>query len=464
MKLIRPVFLTFFAFVCFVLLPHAAEASLQREGIVAVVNDSVISHTDMRNRIRLNMTGFQGQMTPEIQQKIEQQSLDALINEALQMQEAARLDISVSQQQVNEAVDQVAKNNKIDPQEFRARLKAAGVHLSTLEDQVRAEVAWSYVVQRKLRPQVNISETEIDATFQRIEHQRTRHQYRIAEIVLKGADDEALNSGIQEVVDHLQKGAPFPAVAQHYSKSATSSRGGDLGWMDEQQLPAEYRDAVLNLEKGQLAPPLQVDGGVAIVLLIDKYDAEKDGAIVAEPMAEVTGADTDAAAGEMRVTLKQIVIPVAEDEPEAVIVAKTARAGQLAQEINGCAEMAEKSKHFLAAATGDIGTVSLSALPPQIAAMVADLPIGKVSAPIRHRDGVGVLMVCAREGEAKTAAIAKPTASTQKTATAVSALSEQDEAKRDEVANRLGMERLSRLQEHYLRDLRAAAYIELRTQ
>lgn len=461
MKLIRPAFLAFFAFICFSVLPHAAKASLQREGIVAIVNDSVVSYSDMRNRIRLNMTGFRGELTPELQQQIERQSLDALINESLQMQEAARLDISITPQQVNEGIDQVAKNNGFDPQEFRARLKASGVPLSTLEDQVRAEIAWSYVVQRKLRPQINISETEIDATFQRIEHQKTRHQYRIAEIVLKG-DDDALNGTIQEVVGHLQEGAPFPAVAQRYSRSATSSRGGDLGWMDEQQLPAEYRDAVLHLEKGQLAPPLQVDGGVAIVLLIDKYDADKDGSVSTVAPGATATENAAAAESEMRVTLKQIVIPVAEDEPEAVIVAKTARAGQLKQEISGCADMAEKSKHFLAPATGDIGTIPLSALPPQIAAMVADLPIGKVSDPIRHRDGIGVLMVCAREGNAKTAdaATAAPTPAMQ----AATALSEKDEAMRDEVANRLGMERLGRLQEHYLRDLRASAYIELRAE
>lgn len=460
MKLIRPVssavLAVFFAFVCFVLPPAAAKASLQREGIVAVVNDSVVSYSDMRNRIRLNMTGFRGQMTPEIRQQLEKQSLESLINETLQMQEAARLDISITQQQVNEGIDQVAKNNGFDPQEFRTRLKESGVPLSTLEDQVRAEIAWSYVVQRKLRPQINISETEIDATFQRIEHQKSRHQYRIAEIVLKGADDDALSSSIKEVVGHLQDGAPFPAVAQRYSKSATSSRGGDLGWMDAQQLPAEYRDAVLQLQKGQLAPPLPMDGGAAIVLLIDKYDAEKD-----VPPATAAATDTaETPETEMRVTLKQIVIPVAEDEPEAVIVAKTARARQLSQEISGCADMAEKSKHFLAPATGDIGTMALSALPPQIAAMVAGLPIGKLSEPIRHRDGIGVLMVCAREGEAKAAATVPEVQETG----AAPARSTQEEAARDEVANRLGMERLSRLQEHYLRDLRAAAYIELRAQ
>src|SRR5690606_38701017 len=113
--------------------------------------------------------------------------------------------------------------------------------------------------------------------------------------------------------------------------------------------------------------------------------------------------------------------------------------------------------------TGDIGTMALSALPPQIAAMVADLPIGKLSEPIRHRDGIGVLMVCAREGEAKAAATAPPAPAGQIT-DAASARSTQEEAARDEVANQLGMERLSRLQEHYLRDLRAAAYIELRAQ
>lgn len=456
MKSMRPVLLAFFAFICFAVLPQTVQASLQREGIVAIVNDSVVSHSDMRNRIRLNMTGFRGQMTPEIRQQLEKQSLEALINESLQMQEAARLDISITPQQVNEGIDQVAKNNGFDPQEFRTRLREAGVPLSTLEDQVRAEIAWSYVVQRKLRPQINISETEIDATFQRIEHQKTRHQYRVAEIVLKGEDDEALNRSIKEVVGHLQDGAPFPAVAQRYSQSATSGRGGDLGWMDAQQLPAEYRDAVLQLQKGQLAPPLPVEGGVAIVLLIDRYDADKD---AAAPSAAAV-AEPEAGQEEMRVTLKQIVIPVAEDEPEAVIVAKTARARQLAQEISGCEAMAEKSRHFLAPATGDIGTMPLSALPPQIAAMVAELPIGTVSDPIRHKDGIGVLMVCAREGGAKTAAAPVPAQDTA----AVSSRSAEEEAMRDEVANRIGMERLSRLQEHYLRDLRAAAYIELRTQ
>ncbi len=458
-----------FSAVLAVLFLHAAvftapaSAMIQREGIAAVVNEKIVSYTDLRNRIMLNLIGFQGQITPDVQQQAEQHSLDELVNEVLQMQEAERLGIEVTTQQIREGITHIAQQNGMDPDEFRYGLRSAGVPISTLEDKVRAEIAWSYVVQRQLRPQINVSESEIDAAFERLERRRETRQFRLAEIVLKddGRGDEAMYNRVIEILQHLQSGAPFRAVAAEFSESATAARGGDLGWMEPADLPRQYREAVTELQPGQVAPPVEVEGGVAILLVVDRHDGRTDAPRSAYEMPPPEAAETvTAESADMRVMLKQIVIPVTEDEPEAVVTAKTARAATLAREINSCEEMEERMAHFLSADTGSVGPVDVAQLPPPMAKLVSELPIGKLSPPVPHRNGIAVIMVCERTGSAPVFAEHAERAATP----AAPPASTGDDMLRDEIANEIGGERLMRLQEHYLRDLRAAAYIEWRLQ
>lgn len=494
-------------------------AAKNKMGIAAIVNDEAVTFSDIRNRMNLYLFGSRGTPPDDVRRQMEQQVLQKLIDERLQMQEARSLGIKVEDAQVDEALAQVSAQNKMSPQEFTGRLAQSGVKVSSLRDKLRAEIAWGQVVRRKLRPQVNISESDIDTEIDRAARDAGKTQYHVAEILLTipSADTESIvRQDADKIVAEIRKGAPFSQVARQYSQSPGASQGGDLGWLQAEQMDPALASALAKMEPGQITPPVKTDKGYHILFLRDRRVAGAAAPAAATPASAPTQAATKPATkpaarpvatpkpqaaanapaeAEDVIHLMRLVIPIAENELKVVEHAKMERAASLKGEISSCADMSAKAKDYLNPGTGDMGIGPVSKLPEPIRQAVESLPDNELSAPVRLKDGVAVLMVCERR---RMVVRAKP-AATEEEATAQSVSADeapaQEEAQeaaappepepqqqaeaapgpsagssvgapgdqsREAVANQLGMKRLEQLAERYLKDLRATAYIEKR--
>lgn len=419
-----------------------------REGIAVVVNDSVISVSDVVNRERLYLSAEKAPLSEGQRQLVTQQVIARLVDEALQMQEARTLGIAVPEEDVNAAFASIAKNNGAPSADaFRKKITGNGISVETLYDQIRAELAWAQVVRRKIRPQVNISDSEIDTMMTQITKGQGKNQYRVAEIFVRVATakkEKEILGELEKILTRLKKGEPFPMLARQYSQAPGAASGGDLGWVQEGQVAPEINAELEKMTPGQISPPVRTEAGYHILFLRDLRQS-------ATPSA---GIDPASLQPRTLVHLKQILIPTATNDPDPVISAKFTRALRLKDEIADCTAMDAALKDFPSPATGDIGKVSLEDLPPPVKTAIKDLPEGTLSAPIRNAHGVAVVMVCGRaEAAPETAGAPLPK---------FSAPLPENAADRTEVANTIGRQRMERMAERYLRDLRAAAFIEKR--
>src|SRR5262249_16333615 len=140
------------------------------------------------------------------------QVLDKLIDEKLQLQEAKSLGITVGDDQMTDAFAQIAKQNNFSPEDFRKRLVTEGVKIDTLKDQLKSEIAWSQVVRRKLRPQINVSESDIDNKMDELSRAKGKPQFHVAEIFLsvpRAAQEQDVRADAQKLVEQITKGAHF---------------------------------------------------------------------------------------------------------------------------------------------------------------------------------------------------------------------------------------------------------------
>ncbi len=453
----------------------AADAATQgkapirsRVGIAAVVNDEVITFSDITNRIMLYISGSPDKPPAEAMKKIEQQTLSRLIDEKLQVQEAKDLGITIGEDQVNEGFAEIARQNGMPADEFKKRLLGSGVKPETLLDQIRAEIAWSQVIRRKLRPQVNVSETEIDNELDSLARTSGKTEYRVAEIFLNVADpkDEArIREEATKMTAQITKGASFAQVAKQFSQSPGAATGGDIGWVQEGQLDAKLTTALSQMQPGQISPPIRTDKGYTILFLRDvRQNAVVGAQAAAQPAAPAPApAPVQTTGGDSILHLKQIVIPLGKVDPQPIINAKIVRAQSLKSEITSCEAMEQKAKDFIFDGTGDLGKVALSKMSEGMKAAVAGLPVGTLSDPVRNTDSIAVLMVCGREdiGGTPVAAAQAPSPAPAAPSPAP-ALSKDDEKSREKIAGKIGQQRLTQLQERYLRDLRATAFIDKR--
>lgn len=430
---------------------NAVETSGQAvEGIAIVVNDDVISRSDLEKRLRLALAATGLPDAPESYARLRPQIVQNLIDEKLQMQEAARNNIQVSDAEINEGFAQIAQQNGLSPEAFRDGLKSKNVDLHSLENQIRAQIAWSQVIRRKLRPQVSISEGDIDAELELIDSNAGKPEYLVAEIFLDVPSpdkDESTKALADQLIKQLVEGASFGDIAKQFSQSAGAATGGNLGWVREGQLQTELDQVLSHLEKGQISPAVRTVSGYHILFLRDKRVSAGLHAQGAAPSAA-------GLSGEATPQLKRLILPLEKDTNEVIVKAIEARAERLANTLSGCAAMDAEIEKSESPASGSVSDAA--SLPSDVQLALTGLASGQASKPVRVEDGVAIFMNCGGTTAEETPAADMSVASLPATPTAV------PEQLRDNIANRLGLERLDMLQRRYLNDLRATAYIDRR--
>ncbi len=400
--------------------PVAAQV-MQR--IVAVVNDEVISDYDLEQRLKLVLVSTRLPDNRETRRRLGPQILATLINERLQLQEAARLKITVSDADLDRAKRVLERRNQMREGALDKFLESNGIATDTLAQQIRAEIAWSRVVARRYRNAINVGDDEVDAALARIRATAGQTERLVAEIFLAVDTPNRENEvrrAAQRLVDQIRRGASFAALARQFSQGATAAAGGDVGWVQPGQLPAEVESALERLNPGEISAPIRSVGGFYIVLLRDRR--------------KIMGADPDA----VRVALKQIVLPLSASASAASVTKRMALAENLRQRIRSCDDVEPLAKELDSPMSGSLGTLRLADLPVDFRKVVADLPVGRAGPPVRTGVGLHVLVVCERiEPPAKL-----PT--------------------REDIRRAIGDRRFAMMARRYLRDLRRDALVEVR--
>ncbi|MBT3170383.1 MAG: peptidyl-prolyl cis-trans isomerase [Rhodospirillaceae bacterium] len=387
--------------------------------IAAVVNDDVISIYDLAARINIVVASSNLTDAPELRRQIAPQILRTLVDEYLQIQEASRLDIAVGEKELNFAISQIEKNRGIGKGEFNNYVNSLRLDRDAIIAQIKAEIAWSKVVTRRLNAAISVGEDEIDEALARLESSRGQPENRVAEIFLSIESPEQereIMKAADNLVAQLRQGAQFAGIARQFSQSATSAVGGDIGWVIAGQLPGVIDGVLPGLEKGEISDIIRTFDGVHIVKLLDRRTV-----LTADPM-------------NTRLKLAQLIIDDIAADPE-LMQEKLARAHG---ESKSCADMLRLSADFVSPQSGDLGELSLGDMPLDLRQAVHQLEAMALSAPLPFANGFRILMVCSRD-EAKV-----------------------DVPSRDAMRQIIGNRRLELQARRYLRDLRRSAFVELR--
>ena len=362
-------------------LVRPAEAQ-DSQRIAAVVNDEVISLHDLSSRIELliatsNMPGL-----PNEREQIAGHVLRLLIEEKLKLQEARRLNVSVTPEEMDAALEQVAGQLGVPAMQISDLLRSRGVSPQTLIEQIQAELSWIKAVQQRAAGSVVITDEEVEARLDRLEQDAGRPEYRIAEIFLPvdSPSQEARVSALAgQLIAQLREGARFRSLARNFSQGPAAAVGGDLGWIRLEQLDPELRPVVERLTPGQAFGPVRTQVGIHIVYMIDRR-------VIEAPQR-----------GAVNVSLSQLVLPLSPQPSEDEVREQMERAREIAEPAASCSELIAAADEADADLSGDLGVIELSQLDQPLRGLVRPLHVGGKTEPFRASYGVAVLMLCDRE-------------------------------------------------------------------
>ena len=414
--------LSFLIFVALVGLAASGRAQ-EAQRIAAVVNDRIISTYDLAERITVVVRSSGLQDSPEARERLRVQVLRSLIDEQLQVQEAQRLEMVVTEEDRAGSLRFLEGQNNIPDGAMLEALAQRGIPQDSFLAQIDAQVLWGRVVQARLRPAVTVTDAEVSDVLTRLEASRGAPEYRLAEIFLavdSPWQEAEVAAASQRLIEEISRGADFRALARQFSQSATAGAGGDMGWVLESQLPEEYLSAIAGLGQGEIVGPIATAGGFTVLRLLGTRRAF----------------ETDP--GDADVTLKLVVLPlpaVASSEDEAGM---RVIANDLAARIEGCDGVEALAAEVAGAQTREVGTMPENELTAEVRDAIAGVAIGETSRPVIAGGAYNILVVCDRQ---------------------------QREARlptRDEVRQSLYNQRLDLAARGYLRDLRRVAFIDIR--
>ncbi|HEX5326534.1 MAG TPA: peptidylprolyl isomerase [Acetobacteraceae bacterium] len=353
--------------------------------IVAVVNGEAVTNDDVDNRARLFALATNLPVSADMLNRLKPQIIRQLVDERLRMQEVKRLKIVVPDKEIAAAVAEIEQRNGMQPGGLRNKLQSDGVSFTTLVDQVRTQLGWNQVLRQKLGERMKISDAEV-AERQRLEAlQVGKPQYHVGEIFIPIENQSNATDAqrfAETVISELRKGAPFAVMAAQFSQNRAALAGGDLGWVELNQLDPPVAQVVGEMPPGAISNPIAVPGGLDIVALVAKREFGRDPATM--------------------LSIRQVFLPFPGAlNPQAPTPAQMQvfeKAKGISASVHSCEQMAQVAADNHSPRPADPGEIRLeSVTPPAFREILDKLPLQTPTRPLVSNDGVAVMIICSRD-------------------------------------------------------------------
>jgi len=265
---------------------HAQTRDISAHGelldrIAAIVNDGLV----LRSELDLQMDAVTKRLK---EQKVElppesvlkTQVLERLIVQEIEVQRAKRIGLTISDEQLNSALQDIAARNKLPFDQLPTALQAQGVDYKQYRESMRKELTLSTLRQRDVIAHINVSPHEMEQYLARQQNAATNDEFNVSHILLSlpaAATPEQIDQigkKAKDISERAAKGEDFGQLAIANSNSQTALDGGQLGWRKGSQLPQFILDLVTKMKPGDVSDPVRTPSGFHIVKLTERRSGE----------------------------------------------------------------------------------------------------------------------------------------------------------------------------------------------
>ena len=364
-------------------LPSLASAQIEvLDQVVAIVDDDIILASELQERVQgvRSTMESRGVEVPSDDVLI-RETLDRLILDSIQLQLANRYGVRIPDQQLDEAMTRLARQNGLTLEQFRIALEQSGQSYAAARERLRDDLAIQRVQQGNVMRNINISEQEIDNFLTTEEGEAmTQPEYQVVQALLSisrgedAAEIAAKEAYVDEVLGNIQSGQPFEQAVSGTEPYAFT--GGDLGWRKLGDLPSMFAETVPTLTVGEVTS-VRSSSGFHLVYLAD--------AVGGEQLVRQT---------DVRHILVKPTEVLNEQAAEDLVVELRAR-------IEGGEDFGELARQYsddIGSATegGNLGWTNPGQMVPEFEATMAGTAEDSISQPFRSEFGWHILEVKAR--------------------------------------------------------------------
>ena len=363
----------------------ATPAVSQADFIVAVVNSEPITSSEVQAQVKPILQQFaqQGRATPPLAD-LQRQVLERLIMERAQLQLAASSGMRVDEVAIDQAEQNVARQNQIDVPELRRRVLADGLAMSQFRQRLRNQLLLMRLREREVESRVRVTDLEVEQYLREQSAVDPATQpVHLAQILVAvpeaatAVQIAALENRAKSALARARAGQDFSALVAELSDAPDRANGGQMGLRTPDRYPSIFIEATQNLASGDISSLVRSGAGFHILKVIEKRNSGLPNMTVTQSRARHILLRPNA-----NLTEKAAMEKLAEYKRR--IVAGQADFAALAR---------DNSQDSSAAQGGDLGWASPGMFVPEFEEVMNRLAPGQISEPLISRFGVHLIQL-----------------------------------------------------------------------
>ena len=345
--------------------------------IAAIVNDGLVLKSELDAQIDAVTKRLQEQKVALPSQSVlRQQVLDRLILQEIQTQRAKKVGLTISDEQLNGALQEIAQRNKIPFDQLPTALSAQGVDYKQYRESMRKELTLSTLRQRDVIAHINVSPHELEQFLARQQSAAANDEFNVSHILLSlpaAASPQQLDeiaAKAKDIAARAAKGEDFGQLAIANSNSQTALDGGQLGWRKGAQLPQFILELVTKMKPGEVSDPVRTPSGFHIVKLNERRGGEAQVIV-------------------NQIHVRHILMKPNELDDDATVREKLAKLRERILKGESFAGIASTASEDPGSAPdgGDLGWSGPGTFVPEFDKAIADLKVDEISEPFKTRYG-----------------------------------------------------------------------------
>lgn len=359
------------------------------DSIAAVVNETIITKSLLDQHVRFisqQIEKTNNVAPPRL--TLEKQVLDHLILNEIQLQIAKRTGIQVNEIDLDNAIENIAKQIDLSVTQLREKLTADGISFDYYRKNIRDQMVIQQLQQRDIMHDIHVSDQEIKQFLQSsYQLEGMSNEYRLSHILISLSEtpspDEIDKASIQakKIVEKLREGYDFTQAALEGSDDHQALNGGDLGWRKLPELPTIFEKVVMHLSIGDIPDPIRSNSGFHVIKLIDKRSAEQSSTTTEKTLVRHILIKTNSTTSdhEAKQKLEALLTKIKNGEDFAKLA--SAQSADLGSASNG----------------GSLGWVTHDVLVPEFSTKMQSLAVNEISEPFKSPFGWHIMQVMDRK-------------------------------------------------------------------
>lgn len=264
-----------FIFLCSFMLTQTTFAAKKSSGesldrIVVIVNDAPIMQSELDAAIdSVKKQSMANNMPLPAESVLRKQMLDQLIDRKLELQIADQAGMHVTDQQVNEAIATIAKQNNVSVDDLNKKVTSEGMSLADYHKEIREELLLQQLQQQEVGAKITITPEEVKAYMgskQNAAVTTGEKEYHLEDILIALPD----NATPADITNAKNQAALLLAQLR---KGTPAQDNTDLGWRKLGEIPAEFSNQAMTMKKGTFSEPIQTANGFHIIHLLGVRNA-----------------------------------------------------------------------------------------------------------------------------------------------------------------------------------------------